>query len=305
MVELRRGGDRDDRRRSCSIRSGSPIVDVEIEVDETSPLGRAHVVVARPGGDRGRERRARRPEAAPAALATAGTADVLGRALLRVRDRRTPGFGDAPADDDLTLPQSVAWDVYSIGRLERLGYHVAAPAPALPLPQPPRLHRRRRRRLRAAVDRDRRSRGPRSSRSPTARSRTSPSADRGDMTTEIRHRQVATNGIELHVAEAGDGPLVVLCHGFPESWYSWRHQIVPIAEAGYHVIAPRPARLRRLDQAHERRRLRHREAQPRSPRPARRRRRGASGVRRPRLGRADRVGPRTAASRACARASSA
>ena len=58
------------------------------------------------------------------------------------------------------------------------------------------------------------------------------------MTIEIRHRQVATNGIELHVAEAGEGPLVVLCHGFPESWYSWRHQIVPIAEAGYHVIAP-------------------------------------------------------------------
>ena len=58
------------------------------------------------------------------------------------------------------------------------------------------------------------------------------------MTTEIRHRQVATNGIELHVAEAGVGPLVVLCHGFPESWYSWRHQIAPLAEAGYHVIAP-------------------------------------------------------------------
>ena len=58
------------------------------------------------------------------------------------------------------------------------------------------------------------------------------------MTIEIRHRQVATNGIELHVAEAGEGPLVLLCHGFPESWYSWRHQIVPIAEAGYHVIAP-------------------------------------------------------------------
>ena len=56
--------------------------------------------------------------------------------------------------------------------------------------------------------------------------------------TEIRHRQVATNGIELHVAEAGEGPLVVLCHGFPESWYSWRHQIEPIAAAGYHVMAP-------------------------------------------------------------------
>ncbi|RPI10229.1 MAG: alpha/beta fold hydrolase, partial [Actinobacteria bacterium] len=56
--------------------------------------------------------------------------------------------------------------------------------------------------------------------------------------TEIRHRQVATNGIELHFAEAGEGPLVVLCHGFPESWYSWRHQIEPLAAAGYHVLAP-------------------------------------------------------------------
>jgi pimeloyl-ACP methyl ester carboxylesterase len=56
--------------------------------------------------------------------------------------------------------------------------------------------------------------------------------------TEIRHRTLQTNGISMHVAEAGEGPLVVLCHGFPESWYSWRHQLVAIAEAGYHVVAP-------------------------------------------------------------------
>jgi pimeloyl-ACP methyl ester carboxylesterase len=42
----------------------------------------------------------------------------------------------------------------------------------------------------------------------------------------------------MHVAEAGDGPLVVLCHGFPESWYSWRHQLVALAEAGYHAVSP-------------------------------------------------------------------
>ena len=55
---------------------------------------------------------------------------------------------------------------------------------------------------------------------------------------EITHRTIDTNGIRMHIAEAGKGPLVILCHGFPESWYSWRHQIVALAEAGYHVVAP-------------------------------------------------------------------
>ena len=53
-------------------------------------------------------------------------------------------------------------------------------------------------------------------------------------------RRVSTNGIELHLVEAGptDGPTVVLCHGFPELAYSWRHQIPALADAGYHVLAP-------------------------------------------------------------------
>jgi epoxide hydrolase A/B len=57
---------------------------------------------------------------------------------------------------------------------------------------------------------------------------------------EITHEQVPTNGIELHVAVAGpaDGPPVVLCHGFPEHWYSWRHQLGALADAGYRVHAP-------------------------------------------------------------------
>lgn len=56
----------------------------------------------------------------------------------------------------------------------------------------------------------------------------------------INHRTIATNFIDMRIAEAGpaDGPLVVLCHGFPESWYSWRHQLPALAEAGYHVVAP-------------------------------------------------------------------
>ncbi len=45
-------------------------------------------------------------------------------------------------------------------------------------------------------------------------------------------------GIRLHYVEAGEGPLVVLLHGFPEFWYSWRHQIPAFAQAGYHVVAP-------------------------------------------------------------------
>src|SRR5262245_5031667 len=55
---------------------------------------------------------------------------------------------------------------------------------------------------------------------------------------EITHRFIDTNGIRMHIAEAGKGPLVVLCHGFPESWYSWRHQLPALSDAGFHVVAP-------------------------------------------------------------------
>ena len=54
----------------------------------------------------------------------------------------------------------------------------------------------------------------------------------------IGHRFIETNGIRMHLAEAGRGPLVLLCHGFPESWYSWRHQLVALADAGFHAVAP-------------------------------------------------------------------
>ena len=54
----------------------------------------------------------------------------------------------------------------------------------------------------------------------------------------ITNRRVATNGIELNIAEQGEGPLVLMCHGFPESWYSWRHQFQILADAGYHAVAP-------------------------------------------------------------------
>ena len=54
----------------------------------------------------------------------------------------------------------------------------------------------------------------------------------------ITERRIATNGIELKIAEQGQGPLVLLLHGFPESWYSWRHQFEPIANAGFKCVAP-------------------------------------------------------------------
>jgi pimeloyl-ACP methyl ester carboxylesterase len=58
------------------------------------------------------------------------------------------------------------------------------------------------------------------------------------MMAEMKHRIVETNGIRMHCVEHGTGPLVVLCHGFPESWYSWRHQLKALGEAGFHAVAP-------------------------------------------------------------------
>src|SRR5215469_4783088 len=60
----------------------------------------------------------------------------------------------------------------------------------------------------------------------------------GCMMGGVQHTFVTVNGVRLHVAKQGQGPLVVLLHGFPESWYSWRHQFGPLAAAGYRVIAP-------------------------------------------------------------------
>ncbi|XP_077229482.1 epoxide hydrolase 1-like [Tasmannia lanceolata] len=54
----------------------------------------------------------------------------------------------------------------------------------------------------------------------------------------IEHRMVKVNGINMHVAEKGQGPIVLLIHGFPELWYSWRHQIMGLAARGYRAVAP-------------------------------------------------------------------
>ncbi len=55
---------------------------------------------------------------------------------------------------------------------------------------------------------------------------------------EFACRHIQTNGIRMQIAEAGQGPLVVLCHGFPECWVSWRHQLRALADAGFHAVAP-------------------------------------------------------------------
>lgn len=60
----------------------------------------------------------------------------------------------------------------------------------------------------------------------------------GSSTETWQHREMMTNGIRMHYVTQGKGPLVVLLHGFPEFWYSWRHQIPFLAEHGYRVVAP-------------------------------------------------------------------
>jgi pimeloyl-ACP methyl ester carboxylesterase len=52
------------------------------------------------------------------------------------------------------------------------------------------------------------------------------------------HRDVSANGVRLHAAETGEGPLVLLLHGFPQFWWSWRHQLTGLAAAGLRVVAP-------------------------------------------------------------------
>ena len=97
--------------------------DVTVNVDESTPLGRVRVASVDPvvleveGGAFEDSRR-------PRHLSENATADTLGKWLLRVRDRRDPAFGTPPADDELSLAESTAWDAYTIGRLARLGYTV-------------------------------------------------------------------------------------------------------------------------------------------------------------------------------------
>src|SRR6516225_173588 len=53
----------------------------------------------------------------------------------------------------------------------------------------------------------------------------------------MKHQVVDARGTRIHCVEEGSGPLVLLVHGFPESWYSWRHQLPVLAAAGYRAVA--------------------------------------------------------------------
>jgi len=57
---------------------------------------------------------------------------------------------------------------------------------------------------------------------------------------DIRHRVIPANGSDMHVAECGDGPLVLLCHGWPDCGIPWRHQMRALAAAGLSPARPRP-----------------------------------------------------------------
>lgn len=96
---------------------------VTIDVDETTPMGRARVASVDPLVITA-ESGALEDVKAPRQLSRAGTLDVLGKLLFSVRDRIDPEFGDPPSDDELTLQESVAWEVYCVGRLGRLGHPV-------------------------------------------------------------------------------------------------------------------------------------------------------------------------------------
>ena len=96
---------------------------IELEIDEKTPATRVRTDSLDPirlhveGG-------ALEDPTVPRSLSDRLAADALGRLLLRAKDRRDGGFADAPPDAELDLAQQTAWDTYSMGRLERLGYDV-------------------------------------------------------------------------------------------------------------------------------------------------------------------------------------
>ena len=99
---------------------------IEVEIDESTPAGRVRTDSYDPiklhieGG-------AIEDPTAPRTLSDRLAADVIGRLLLRAKDRTAPDFGDAPADTELDLQHQTAWDTACMGRLERLGYDVRKP----------------------------------------------------------------------------------------------------------------------------------------------------------------------------------
>lgn len=96
--------------------------DLHVEVDETTPLARVRTSIDDGAITIRVESGAFEDTRRPRQQSEAATRLALGRALLRVHDRLSGGFDDAPADADLTLAQVAAWQAYCVGRLERLGH---------------------------------------------------------------------------------------------------------------------------------------------------------------------------------------
>ena len=97
-------------------------VEIRIEVEEQSPLGRVRVesidpiTIAVQGGAFEHAKK-------PRQLSDDSVVDVLGRVFYRIKDRLDPDFGQPPSDAELTLQQATAWDAYCVGRSDRLGLH--------------------------------------------------------------------------------------------------------------------------------------------------------------------------------------
>lgn len=96
---------------------------ITVDIDETTPMGRSLLRSVDPAVLE-LESGALEDPKRPRQLDPDGATDVLGRLLFELHDRLDPAFGDAPPDDDLPLPESVAWQVYCVGRLGRLGHRV-------------------------------------------------------------------------------------------------------------------------------------------------------------------------------------
>ena len=104
----------------------APEDDITIEVDERTFFGRSRVLNLDPlhiQFESGAFEDAKKPRH----LSEVGTTESLGVVLHRAFDRRGPGFADAPADEELTLAQRVAWDAWACGRCERNGWQVSKP----------------------------------------------------------------------------------------------------------------------------------------------------------------------------------
>jgi len=99
----------------------SGVDELNIDIDEASPLARASIKSTDPltlAVEGGAFEDTRRPRQ----LSEDRTADTIGRYVLKATDRISGGFANAPTDDELSLAQSVAWDVYCVGRLVRAGF---------------------------------------------------------------------------------------------------------------------------------------------------------------------------------------